>query len=129
MLVCRVKYEQTVSDIKAAVAKKTGIQADKQQLFWHQKELTSANNDKTLLEMHLHTGFSLKGYDLVSFMLRISTCVDMYCPIKPCFCTLIPLLSATLMPMRCRCICSDEWLIAASRVAMPGYPYEQRLLL
>jgi len=62
----RVKYEQTVSDIRAAVAKKTGVPADKQQLFWHQKELTTAYDHKTLLEMHLHTGFSLKGYDLVS---------------------------------------------------------------
>jgi len=62
----RVKYEQTVSDIRAAVAKKTGVPADKQQLFWHQKELTAAHDHKTLLEMHLHTGFSLKGYDLVS---------------------------------------------------------------
>ena len=62
----RVKYEQTVSDIRTAVAKKTGVPADMQQLFWHQKELTSAYDSKTLLEMHLHTGFSLKGYDLVS---------------------------------------------------------------
>lgn len=62
----RVKYEQTVSDIRAAVAQKTGVPADKQQLFWHQKELTAAHDHKTLLEMHLHTGFSLKGYDLVS---------------------------------------------------------------
>ncbi|DBA99909.1 hypothetical protein WJX77_003242 [Trebouxia sp. C0004] len=60
----RVKYEQTVSDIRAAVAKKTGVPADKQQLFWHHKELTAAYDHKTLLEMHLHTGFSLKGYDL-----------------------------------------------------------------
>ena len=63
-----------MSDIKAAVAKKTGIQADKQQLFWHQKELTSAYNDKTLLEMHLHTGFSLKGYDLVRLNAVVNLC-------------------------------------------------------
>lgn len=61
----RVKYEQTVMDIKAAVAKRTGVPADKQQLFWHQNELTSAYDAKTLLEMHLHTGFSLRGYDMV----------------------------------------------------------------
>ncbi|KAL3138309.1 hypothetical protein ABBQ32_006120 [Trebouxia sp. C0010 RCD-2024] len=60
----RVKYDQTVKDIKAAVAKKTGVPADKQQLFWHQKELTPAYDNKTLLDMHLHTGFSLRGYDL-----------------------------------------------------------------
>ena len=64
-LVYRVKYEQTVNDIRAAVAKKTGVPADKQQLFWHQKELTPAYNNTTLLDMHLHTGFSLRGYDLV----------------------------------------------------------------
>ena len=61
----RVKYEQTVLDIKAAVAKKTGVPVDKQQLFWHQRELTSAYDAKSLLEMHLHTGFSLRGYDMV----------------------------------------------------------------
>ena len=36
----RIKYEQTVGDIKRAVEKKLGIPADKQQLFWHNKELT-----------------------------------------------------------------------------------------
>ena len=55
-----------MKDIKAAVAKKTGVPADKQQLFWHQKELTAAHDHRTLLDMHLHTGFSLRGYDLVS---------------------------------------------------------------
>ena len=64
-LVHRVKYEQTVKDIRAAVAKKTGVPADKQQLFWHQKELTPTHDNKTLLDMHLHTGLSLRGYDLV----------------------------------------------------------------
>lgn len=61
----RVKYEQTVTDLKRAVQKKTGIPIEMQQLFWHHKELTPAFNDKTLLDMNLHTGFSLNGYDLV----------------------------------------------------------------
>lgn len=51
-------------DIKNAVAKKTGVPVDKQQLFWQGKELTSAFENRTLLEMNLHTGFSLSGYDL-----------------------------------------------------------------
>ena len=38
----RIKYEQTIGDIKRAVEKKLGIPADKQQLFWHNKELTQA---------------------------------------------------------------------------------------
>lgn len=64
-LCCRCKYEQTLLDIKNAVAKKTGCPADKQQLFWQGRELTAADDKKTLLEMNLHTGFSLMGYDLV----------------------------------------------------------------
>jgi len=36
----RIKYEQTIGDIKQAVEKKLGIPVDKQQLFWHNKELT-----------------------------------------------------------------------------------------
>lgn len=64
----RAKYEQTVRDIRAAVEKKTGVPVDKQQLFWHNKELTPRYDNKTLLELHLHTGFSLKGYDLVGLV-------------------------------------------------------------
>ncbi|GAB4818859.1 hypothetical protein N2152v2_005905 [Parachlorella kessleri] len=60
----RVKYEQTIKDIKQEVAKKTGIPVEKQQLFWQGKELTPTYDSKTLLEMNLHTGFSLNGYDL-----------------------------------------------------------------
>lgn len=62
---CRVKYEETVANLKRVVERKTGVPADKQQLFWHHKELTAAYDEKTLLDMNLHTGFSLKGYDLV----------------------------------------------------------------
>lgn len=62
----RIKYEQTVLDIKKAVAQKSGVPVEKQQLFWHSKELTATYDTKTLLEMNLHTGFSLTpGYDLV----------------------------------------------------------------
>ena len=43
-----------------------GIPVEKQQLFWHKKELTAAYDSKTLLDMNMHTGFALKGYDLVS---------------------------------------------------------------
>ena len=67
-MVCRVKYDETLRDLKAAVAKKTGVPAESQQLFWHQKELTSSYDDKTLLDMHLHTGLSLRGYDLVCLL-------------------------------------------------------------
>jgi hypothetical protein len=55
---------QTVGDIKAAVARKAAVPADKLQLFWTGRELTPAYDPKTLLEMNLHTGFSLHGYDL-----------------------------------------------------------------
>jgi len=62
----RIRYEQTIGDLKAAVAAKMGIPVEQQQLFWHKKELTTAYDDKTLLDMNMHTGFALKGYDLVS---------------------------------------------------------------
>ncbi|PSC70859.1 ubiquitin [Micractinium conductrix] len=61
---CRVKYEQTVADIKKAAGSKLGVPVDKLLLFWQGKELTPAFDKKTLLELNLHTGFSLTGYDL-----------------------------------------------------------------
>ena len=57
-------YEQTVADIKAAVEAKLGVPAAAQQLFWHNRELTPARDATTLLELGLHTGFCLRGYDL-----------------------------------------------------------------
>src|SRR5689334_8049324 len=35
-----IRYDQTVQDVKEAVAAKLGVAPDKQQLFWHKKELT-----------------------------------------------------------------------------------------
>lgn len=35
------------------------------QYFWHKRELTAADEGKSLLELNMHTGFQLKGYDLV----------------------------------------------------------------
>lgn len=66
----RIRYDQTIGDVKAAIAKKMNIPVDQQQLFWHKKELTEAYDSKTLLEMNMHTGFALKGYDLVSCSLH-----------------------------------------------------------
>lgn len=60
----RVRYEQTVGDIRKAVAEKAGIDIQFVQLFHHGKEMKPEEYDaKTLLEMDLHTGFSLMGYD------------------------------------------------------------------
>lgn len=61
---CRIKYEQTVGDLRKSVAKKANIEVGKLQLFWHGRELTEDFDEKTLLDMDLHTGFSLMGYDL-----------------------------------------------------------------
>ncbi|KAI7844793.1 hypothetical protein COHA_001673 [Chlorella ohadii] len=61
---CRIKYEQTIADVKKAAAAKLGVPLDKLLLFWQNKELTAADDSKTLLELNLHTGFSLSGYDL-----------------------------------------------------------------
>ncbi|PNH03381.1 hypothetical protein TSOC_010581, partial [Tetrabaena socialis] len=60
----RVRYEQTVGDIKTAAAEKLGVPVPSMQLFWHGKELTQVYDSRTLLEMDLHTGFALQGYDL-----------------------------------------------------------------
>ncbi|KAG2437890.1 hypothetical protein HXX76_005507 [Chlamydomonas incerta] len=62
----RVRYEQTVGDIKTEAAKALGVPADKMQLFWHGKELTPSYDSRTLLDMNLHTGFALQGYDLTA---------------------------------------------------------------
>ncbi len=88
-LALRIKYEQTIMDIKKAVAKKTGVPVEKQQLFWHGKELTPAYDNKTLLEMNLHTGFSLNGYDLVSSRARgreVCVCVCARARARVCVC-------------------------------------------
>ena len=67
-----MKYEQTVRDIKTAVAAKLGVPVENQQLFWHRRELTEEDDGKTLLDMNMHTGFSLRGYDLVSHVESLS---------------------------------------------------------
>ncbi|KAF8070871.1 Alpha-latrocrustotoxin-a [Scenedesmus sp. PABB004] len=63
----RVSYDETVSALKAAAAAKLGVRAaDQLQLFWHKRELTAAAFDaRTLRDMNIHTGFTLRGYDLV----------------------------------------------------------------
>jgi hypothetical protein len=63
----RVRYDQTIGDLKAAVSAQMGIPVEQQQLFWHKKELTAAYDERTLLDMNMHTGFAIKGYDLVSW--------------------------------------------------------------
>ena len=51
--------------MRRLAAKKAGIEVEQLQLFWHGKELLADKFDaKTLLEMDLHTGFSLMAYDL-----------------------------------------------------------------
>lgn len=61
----RVRYEQTIGDLRVAAAKAAGIPTDALQLFWHRRELLPATHDgRTLLEMNMHTGFTLRGYDL-----------------------------------------------------------------
>ncbi|EFN55313.1 hypothetical protein CHLNCDRAFT_134282 [Chlorella variabilis] len=51
-------------DLKQAAASKLKVPLDKLLLFWQGKELTAAYDGRTLLDMNLHTGFSLQGYDL-----------------------------------------------------------------
>ena len=68
---CRAKYDETIWDVKKKVEESTGVPVDKQLLFWHFKELTEEYNNKTLLDLNLHTGFSLTGYDLVGLSLHV----------------------------------------------------------
>lgn len=71
-------YEQTVADIKAAVEAKLGVPAAAQQLFWHNRELTPKRDTTTLLELGLHTGFCLRGYDLARPSLALPRTSDVY---------------------------------------------------
>eukprot|EP00873_Tetraselmis_striata_P019869 jgi/Tetstr1/440133/TSEL_028490.t1 len=59
----RVKYSQTLLDIRKGIERKLGVPVASQQLFRHNTELLEEDNKQTLLEMKLHTGFSLRGYD------------------------------------------------------------------
>ncbi|KAG2494313.1 hypothetical protein HYH03_007666 [Edaphochlamys debaryana] len=60
----RVRYEQTLGDVRAAASAALGVPADKMQLFRHGRELQPEQDSRTLLELSLHTGFALQGYDL-----------------------------------------------------------------
>ena len=61
----RIKYSQTLRDVRMAVQKELGVPVESQQLFRHGTELLAEEDSRTLMEMQLHTGFSLKGYDMV----------------------------------------------------------------
>ena len=61
----RIKYSQTLRDVRLAVQKELGVPVESQQLFRHNTELLAAEDIMTLMELQLHTGFSLKGYDMV----------------------------------------------------------------
>ncbi len=61
----RIKYSQTMRDVRLAVQKELGVPVESQQLFRHNTELLAAEDSMTLMELQLHTGFSLKGYDMV----------------------------------------------------------------
>ena len=37
---CSIRYDQTVRDLREAVAKKLDVPPEQQQLFWHKRELT-----------------------------------------------------------------------------------------
>ena len=62
----RLKYQQTIGDLKEAVERELGVPTEHQLLFWHGKELTAAFHASTLMDMSMHTGFGLRGYDTVS---------------------------------------------------------------
>ncbi len=59
------KYSQSIGDLRQALEKASGVPVDKQQLFFRGKECLPEEDNKTLLELSMHTGFSLHCYDLV----------------------------------------------------------------
>ena len=61
----RCRYVETIGDLRKKVAEKMGCPAEKQLLFYKQRELTPEMDGKTMLDLSLHTGFSVTGYDLV----------------------------------------------------------------
>merc|ERR1712060_155561 len=60
----RVKYEETIGDLKKKVFQKIGVPPENLLLFWHNKELRSDLYDHlTLYKLRVHTGFGFNGYD------------------------------------------------------------------
>ncbi|KAL6750468.1 hypothetical protein V8C86DRAFT_1815900 [Haematococcus lacustris] len=60
----RLRYDQTLADLRQAVCRALDIPADKLQLFRYGKELPATMDSKSIMEMDIHTGFGLQGWDL-----------------------------------------------------------------
>lgn len=68
----RAPYEATVQALRGEISKVAGVPADQLQLFHRGHELPS-DDTRTLLDLDLHTGFSLHCYNLVREEKRVVT--------------------------------------------------------
>merc|ERR1719181_699097 len=60
----RCGYNQTIGELRQKLEAASGCPVDKQLLFYKHREVRPEMDAKTLLELNLHTGFALSGYDL-----------------------------------------------------------------
>ena len=60
----RCGYNQTIQELREKLEAASGCPVDKQLLFYKHREVRPEMDSKTLLELNLHTGFALSGYDL-----------------------------------------------------------------
>ena len=49
----RVPYEATIAELKHKVATALGVAPEQQQLFWRKRELTAADDGRTLAELNM----------------------------------------------------------------------------
>lgn len=59
----RIKYDQNLGDLRKMVEEKLGVPPENQLLFRKGRQLRPEADAKTMVEMDMHTGFSLQGYD------------------------------------------------------------------
>eukprot|EP01024_Parvocaulis_polyphysoides_P018159 TRINITY_DN18009_c0_g1_i1.p2 TRINITY_DN18009_c0_g1~~TRINITY_DN18009_c0_g1_i1.p2 ORF type:complete len:124 (-),score=21.56 TRINITY_DN18009_c0_g1_i1:314-640(-) len=58
----RCGYDEKIVDLKSLINKKSGV--ENLQLFWRGEELNERFDEMQLLDLDMHTGICLKGYDL-----------------------------------------------------------------
>lgn len=62
VLSLRAKYEDTLDTIRGKICELSGLEPERQHLFHRGHELRT-DDHRTLLELEIHTGFSLRCYD------------------------------------------------------------------
>mmetsp|Transcript_18044 Transcript_18044/g.30859 ORF Transcript_18044/g.30859 Transcript_18044/m.30859 type:complete len:114 (+) Transcript_18044:116-457(+) len=59
----RVRYEEPLKALKDRAAKALDVPLESLQLFRHKRELTTVYDTKTMLELDIHTGCGIQGWD------------------------------------------------------------------